>query len=198
MRLIRILRGKIMNKPFFYSLALFGLVIGGVTACKNNTEQTPAAIAVNSIAPDFSTYGALAGQAFNFTLSEKLKSGPVVLYFFPKAFTPGCTAEAHEFAEKTEEFRALGATIIGMSADNAQDLARFSKEECRDKFAVAHADAKTIADYGVKFDLKPELTNRTSFVIAQNGTIKLIYSNLDFREHVSRTLEAVRELKANP
>lgn len=187
-----------MNKPIFYSLFMFGLLITGAIACKNNSEPASSAITINAKAPDFATYGAIAGQAFNFTLSEKLKSGPVVLYFFPKAFTPGCTAEAHEFAEKTEEFKALGATIIGMSADNAQDLARFSKEECRDKFAVAHADAKTIADYGVKFDLKPELTNRTSFVIAQNGTIRLIYSNLDFREHVSRTLEAVRELKANP
>src|SRR5688572_30904447 len=97
---------------------------------------TPA-LREGTTAPDFATVGALAGQRFNLRLSEQLRRGPVVLYFFPRAFTEGCTFEAHAFSEAAEEFRRLGARVIGMSADDYETLRRFSVEECRNAFPVA-------------------------------------------------------------
>jgi len=108
------------------------------------STSAPAALAPGAAAPDFTTQGALAGKPFSFSLKQALKKGPVVLYFFPAAFTPGCTIEAHEFAEATPEFAKLGATVIGMSADGIDKLQRFSVEECRNKFAVATATPTVI------------------------------------------------------
>ena len=150
-------------------------------------------------APNFATTGALAGKNFSFNLRKALKKGPVVLYFYPKAFTQGCTLEANAFAEATPDFAASGATVIGMSADDLPTLKRFSTEHCRDKFAVATASQAVIKAYDVAFigqDGKDTgLTNRTSYVIGKDGNIKLAYSALDWREHVTRTLAKVKELK---
>src|SRR6202161_2629146 len=88
-------------------------------------------------APDFTTQATLAGKPFQFSLADALKKGPVVLYFYPAAFTTGCTVEAHDFAEATTEFQALGATVIGVSHDDIDKLNKFSVSECRNKFAVA-------------------------------------------------------------
>ena len=96
-----------------------------------------AALKVGSKAPDFTTQATLGGKPFEFTLAAALKKGPVVLYFYPAAFTKGCTVEAHLFAEATDEFNALGATVIGVSKDDIDTLNRFSVSECRSKFAVA-------------------------------------------------------------
>src|SRR5882757_269433 len=99
-------------------------------------------------APDFSTAASLAGKEFDFSLADALKKGPVVLYFFPAAFTPGCTVEAHEFAEATDGFKALGAMVIGVTAGNANRVTEFSSVECRNKFAVAaDPDQKVIKAY---------------------------------------------------
>ncbi|HSG33795.1 MAG TPA: peroxiredoxin [Sphingomonadaceae bacterium] len=150
-------------------------------------------------APIFATQGAIAGESFNFDLKEALKKGPVVLYFYPKAFTQGCTLEANAFAEAMPDFEAAGATVVGMSADDLPTLKRFSTEECRDKFAVAMADSKLIKAYDVAFVMNGEdtgLSDRTSYVIGKDGTIVMSYSNLDWREHVSRTLAKVKELKS--
>ena len=95
-----------------------------------------AALKAGDAAPPFKTPAAVAGQAFDFDLSAALKKGPVVLYFFPKAFTKGCTVEANAFAEATPQFAALGATVVGISHDDIDTLKRFSREECRDRFAV--------------------------------------------------------------
>src|SRR3979490_1736757 len=96
-----------------------------------------AALPDGTKAPDFSTDASLAGKAFKFSLADALKKGPVVLYFYPAAFTPGCTVEAHEFAEATDKFKALGATVIGVSHDPIEKLNRFSGRQCRNKVAVA-------------------------------------------------------------
>ena len=96
-----------------------------------------AALKPGAQAPDFTTQATLAGQPFRFALADALKKGPVVLYFYPAAFTPGCTVEAHEFAEATDKFKALGATVIGVSHDPIDKLNKFSVSECRNKFAVA-------------------------------------------------------------
>lgn len=143
-------------------------------------------------APDFQTIGALAGQRFTLRLSEQLRHGPVVLYFFPRAFTEGCTLEARAFSEAAPEFQRLGARVIGMSADDYETLRRFSVEECRNAFPVATASTETIAAYDVRLRPDAALTNRTSYVIAPDGRIIHVYSNMDWREHVPGALAAVR------
>ncbi|NNM77402.1 peroxiredoxin [Sphingomonas sp. ID1715] len=157
------------------------------------TSSAPAALAPGAPAPDFTTQGALAGKPFFFTLKQALKKGPVVLYFFPAAFTPGCTVEAHDFAEATPEFNKLGATVIGMSADTLDKLQRFSVEECRNKFAVATATPAVIKGYDVALPVRPGMTNRTSYVIAPNGKIVFAYSAMSPQGHVSGTLDAVKK-----
>lgn len=161
----------------------------------NSKEVLNSKLKIGDIAPLFKTTGALAGKEYSLNLAEKLQNGPVVLYFFPKVFTPGCTAEAHEFAEKTAEFEKLGATIIGMSGDDIDGLKKFSKEECRDKFAVAMASPEIIKSYNVGLDPLNKMANRTSFVIAQDGTIKFIHSDMDYKNHVKLSYEAVKALK---
>src|SRR5271163_2247866 len=117
-------------------------------------------------APIFTTQATLAGQPFTFSLADALKKGPVVLYFYPAAFTPGCTVEAHNFADATEKFAALGATVIGVSHDNIATLDKFSVSDCRSKFAVAaDPDGKVIKAYDTKMTLLP-YSDRTSYVIA--------------------------------
>src|SRR4029077_1931398 len=126
-----------------------------------------AAVPGGAPAADFSTDASLAGKTFKFSLAEALKKGPVVLYFYPAAFTPGCTVEAHEFAEATDKFTALGATVIGVSHDPIDKLNKFSVSECRNKFAVASdADGSVMKEYDAVLPVKPDYANRTSYVIA--------------------------------
>ena len=154
-----------------------------------------AALPVGAAAPDFATQGALAGKPFSFTLKQALKKGPVVLYFYPKAFTSGCTIEAHEFAEATPEFNKLGATVIGMSGDDVETLKRFSTEECRDKFAVAVATPEVIKSYDAALPVMASRSNRTSYVIAPSGKIVFVHSAMAPEGHVSGTLAAVKKWK---
>ena len=156
-----------------------------------------AALAPGAKAPDFETRGAMAGKPFTIHLAAQLKRGPVVLYFFPAAFTGGCNAEAHAFAEAIPDFRKAGATVIGMSADDVPTLQRFSAEKCAGKFAVASAGPKIVADYDV--DLKHivnghNATRRTSYVIAQDGRITYVHDDLNADRHVALTLAAVQKL----
>lgn len=154
-----------------------------------------AALPTGSKAPDFFTTGALAGKPFRLHLKEQLRKGPVVLYFFPKAFTQGCTLEARAFSEANKEFRRAGARVIGMSADDLPTLQKFSVEGCRNAFPVAIADPKIIADYDVALKQKAGLTDRTSYVIARNGRIVMVHSDLDWSQHVAKTLAAVKALR---
>jgi len=147
-------------------------------------------------APDFTTQATLAGKPFTFSLADALKKGPVVLYFYPAAFTPGCTVEAHEFAEATDRFNALGATVIGVSHDPIDKLNKFSVSECRNKFAVAaDADQSIMKAYDAVLAAKPEYANRTSYVIAQDGTIAYSYTAMDPGQHVENTMAAVQKLQ---
>ena len=159
------------------------------------SQPIAAAISVGSKAPDIWTMGALGGKPFRLHLAEQLRHGPVVLYFFPKAFTEGCTLETKAFADAMPKFRAAGARVIGMSADNLPTLKRFSTEACRSKFPVATASPATIRAYDVVLKMKPELTDRTSYVIGRDGRIVMVHSELDWKEHVSKTLAAVQALK---
>jgi peroxiredoxin len=157
-----------------------------------------AALPEGAKAPDFKLNAALGGKPFNFSLRQALRKGPVVLYFFPAAFTQGCTIEAHMFAEATDNFKQLGATVVGVTAGAVERVAEFSKSECRDKFAVA-ADpgAKIASEYETVMKLPNQtLSERTSFVIAPDGTILLSYTDMNPQEHIERTMTAVRAWKA--
>jgi peroxiredoxin len=153
-----------------------------------------AALKVGAKAPDFTTTGAIGGKAFKLHLAERLKKGPVVLYFFPKAFTSGCTAEAHAFSEAIADFKKAGAQVIGMSADNLATLKDFSVKECRSAFPVATATPGTQKAYDVAWAAHPGLTTRTSYVIDKSGKIVMVHDDLDFSEHVAKTLAAVKAL----
>jgi peroxiredoxin Q/BCP len=155
-----------------------------------------AALSTGIQAPDFTTQATLAGKPFTFSLADALKKGPVVLYFYPAAFTPGCTVEAHEFAEATEKFQALGATVIGVSHDPIDTLNKFSVSECRNKFAVASdADQKITKSYDAVLAAKPEYANRTSYVIAPDHKIIYEYTAMSPDKHVENTLAAVEKWK---
>ncbi|WP_116091983.1 peroxiredoxin [Sphingomonas crusticola] len=151
-----------------------------------------AALPVGAKAPDFATQVSLAGKPMPFSLKAALKKGPVVLYFYPAAFTKGCTIEAHDFAEATDDFKKLGATVIGMSADNIDKLNQFSVSECRNKFAVGSATPATISAYNVTMPKNPAMSDRTSYVIAPNGRVIFAYSAMDPAGHVTGTLDAVK------
>jgi peroxiredoxin len=158
-----------------------------------------AALPKGAKAPAIVTQGALAGKAYRFDLSKALEKGPVVLYFFPAAFTPGCTLEANAFAEAMPEFNKAGAQVVGMSADPVDKLKVFSRKECRDKFPVASASPATIKAFDVALkrgDADTGLTDRTSYVIDTDGRIVMVHSDLDWREHVKLTLETVQAMKA--
>ena len=106
-----------------------------------------AALKTGAKAPDFSAPAYLAGKPFTFKLADALKKGPVVVYFFPAAHTPGCNLEAHLFSEAIEQFKAHSATVIGVTAGNVDELADFSKEteHCGGKFPVAADPGAKIA-----------------------------------------------------
>lgn len=154
-----------------------------------------AALPTGAKAPDFVTTGAIGGKPFKLHLAEQLKHGPVVLYFYPKAFTKGCTLEAHAFSEATRDFKKAGARVIGMSGDDLPTLKRFSIEACRSAFPVATASAETQKAYDVAWAEHPGLTTRTSYVIDRTGTIVMVHDDLDWSQHVAKTLAAVKALK---
>jgi peroxiredoxin len=156
-----------------------------------------AALKPGDQAPDFTAQASLGGNVFAFSLADALKKGPVVLYFYPVAFTEGCTIEAHDFAEATDEYRKLGATVIGVSHDPIDKLKRFSVSECRSKFAVAaDEDQHIMKAYDAVFAQMPQYANRTSYVIAPDGRILYEYTSLDPDRHVANTLDALRKWSA--
>ncbi|WIM13699.1 peroxiredoxin [Enhydrobacter sp.] len=158
-----------------------------------------AALKPGAVAPDFTAPAAVGGQEFTFSLAKALKKGPVVLYFFPKAFTKGCTAEAHEFAAAADRFAAEGATLIGMSADDIGTLHKFSSQECSAKFPVAaDPDLKVIRAYDAALVRVGSvgIADRISYVIAPDDRIVYAYADRNPDKHVENTLAAVRELEA--
>jgi peroxiredoxin len=156
-----------------------------------------AALAVGASAPDFTAQAAVGGKPFTFSLAEALKKGPVVLYFYPKAFTSGCTVEAHNFAEASDKFAAMGATLIGMSNDDIDTLKEFSVKECRNKFPVAaDAGAKIMRKYDAAMTFLPNTAGRISYVISPAGKVIYTYESMSPDNHVENTLKAVEQWKA--
>jgi peroxiredoxin len=155
-----------------------------------------AALAAGAKAPSFNAAASLAGKEFKFDLTEALKKGPVVLYFYPAAFTQGCSIEAHEFAEQIEQFNALGASVVGASADDIEKLHKFAADNntCNGKFAVAAATADQIKAFDAvgNFPTRPNLSNRTSYVIAPDGTIISSLSANEPKGHIANALLALK------
>jgi thioredoxin-dependent peroxiredoxin len=157
------------------------------------TAPALAALSVGTPAPDFTLQATQGGNVFTFSLADALKKGPVVLYFYPAAFTKGCTIEAHEFADAIDQYKAMNATVIGVSHDQLAVLQKFSVSECRSKFAVAADTDQTVEKaYDSILAQKPDLANRTSYVIAPDGKIIYTYTSLDPTQHVDNTLAALK------
>jgi peroxiredoxin len=175
-----------------------------------------AALKTGDKAPDFSAKASLAGKEFDFSLKDALKKGPVVVYFYPSAFTGGCNIEAHTFAENKEKFEAAGATIIGVSRDSIERLNAFSSDPkyCAGKFPVASdADGAITKAYDLKTldfkkkivdsrgaDVDHALTERTTFVVKPDHEIVAALSSSDDKlspaDHVDKSLAIVREMAA--
>lgn len=156
-----------------------------------------ASLKLGSKAPLFSAEASLGGKVYHFSLADALKKGPVVLYFYPAAFTKGCTIEAHDFAAAMDKYHALGATVIGVSHDNIATLKKFSVSECRSKFPVAaDTDHKIMQSYDAVLPQNAEYANRTSYVIVPDGTILYTYTNLNPDQHVANTLAALHDWEA--
>lgn len=156
-----------------------------------------AALAVGASAPDFTAKAALAGKRTEISLARALKAGPVVLYFYPKAFTGGCTYEAHAFAEAVGDFQKLGARVIGVSNDDLKVLDKFSQSECAGKFPVlSDPDSAIIKAYDARLSVLSGMADRVSYVIAPDGKIVFVYAAMDPDKHVTLTLDAVRKWKA--
>ncbi len=173
--------------------ATIALVLAGLLATPSFAAMKP-----GDTAPTFTAQAAVGGEEFTFSLADALKKGPVVLYFFPKAFTKGCTAEAHEFAEAAGRFKEAGATLIGMSADDIGTLHQFSIQECSAKFPVAaDPDLKVIKAYDIVLTMKSgaAVADRVSYVIAPDGKIAYSYASRDPDKHVENTLAEVMKLK---
>jgi thioredoxin-dependent peroxiredoxin len=132
-----------------------------------------------------------------FSLAEALKKGPVVLYFYPKSFTAICTIEAHEFAENIENFKAAGATVIGISSDKIEVQREFSTKECRDKFPVgADPSISVIKAYDAAFNIPLSglaFADRISYVISPEGKILYSYADSNAEKHIKNTLAVVRK-----
>jgi peroxiredoxin Q/BCP len=158
-----------------------------------------AALPDGAKAPEFTLEATQGGKVFTFSLADALKRGPVVLYFYPAAFTPGCTIEAEDFANAIAKYKALHATVIGVSHDPLGKLQRFSVSVCRRKFPVA-ADTNQAVEkaYDAVLPHHAQYANRTSYVITQNDKVYYSYTNLDPDKHVANTLAALSKLEASP
>jgi peroxiredoxin len=185
------------------------LAVAAVAAAAIATPSF-AALTEGASAPEFAAQGMLGGKEFTFKLSDALKNGPVVVYFFPAAYTPGCTAETKLFADNADAFKAVGATLIGVTGgarladgtmanakDNLARLQEFSAEHCRDKFPIAAVNTDTIKAYNVVLPQKTDWSDRTSYVIAPDSKIIMSFTTQKPDEHITKTLEAVKTWKAS-
>ncbi len=171
---------------------------------------TLAALNQGASAPDFSAQASLAGKTFAFSLAEARRSGPVVVYFYPSAFTEGCNIQAHEFAVKIDKFKAAGATVIGVSLDNITRLNEFSADPkyCAGKVPVASdADGKIAKSYDLKVgaeapgfkdtrgvEIGHGFAERTTFIVTQDGKVAATIGGLAPNLNVDQALAEVQRL----
>ncbi|RQZ86783.1 peroxiredoxin [Burkholderia cepacia] len=174
-----------MKRKLLLGAAVAALVAG-------HARMAQAELKPGAAAPDFTTQASLGGKTYTYALADALKQGPVVLYFYPAAFTKGCTIEAHAFADAVDRYKVYGATVIGVSADKIDTLTKFSVSECRSKFPVAaDPDAKIIREYDAKLPAI-DRANRVSYVISPEGKILYEYTSMSPDKHVENTLAAVK------
>ena len=179
------LAGKILGAPLIV-LALTLSVL---------SSPARAALDIGESVPKFSAQAALAGKVFTFSLGDALAKGPVVVYFFPAAFSIGCSIEAHAFADAIDQFRDLGASVIGVSTDNLETLTKFSSQSCQGKFPVASDENRAISkSFDALMQTRPDYANRISYVIAPNGSVAYYYQSLNPFKHVEKMLAAVKEI----
>ncbi len=178
----------------FAALAVVMLVVAALVTVVG-IRRVSAHLQHGAPAPEFSLQAAQGGDVATVDLKAALAKGPVVLYFFPKSFTTGCTVEAHLFSEHVADYAKLNATVIGVSGDDIATQQKFSTQECRSAFLVASDPGLKIAKL---YDaaLAPGYANRTSYVIAPDGTIAYAYTSLDPSKHVDNTLAALKVLAA--
>ena len=169
-----------------------------------------AALSVGAAAPEFEARASLAGNAFDFSLSDWLAEGPVVVYFYPSAYTQGCNIQAHEFATRMEQFNAVGAQVIGVSLDSIERLNDFSAdpEYCAGKLAVASDPDGAIArsyDLNVRaeragatdtrgVEIGHGFAERTTFIVTPDGKVAETIGGISPYENVEQSLEAVQRL----
>ena len=184
---------------------VFGLALS--VAC---TLPALAALKAGEAAPEFSAQASLAGKAFDYVLADALKKGPVVVYFYPSAFTEGCNVQAHTFSVHKGDFDAAGATIIGVSLDSITRLNAFSADPkyCAGKVAVASdADDRIVKAYQLKVESSTEpfkdtrgivvdhdFAERTTFVVTPDHKIYTTIGGMEPAENVAAALKAVRQL----
>jgi thioredoxin-dependent peroxiredoxin len=173
-----------------------------------------AALKAGDTAPAFSATASLAGKPFTYSLKDSLAKGPVVVYFYPSAYTEGCNIQAHEFSSKAGQFAAAGATVIGVSLDSIERLNTFSADPdyCADKLAVASdGDGRIARSFGLRVsgaqrgatdtrgkEIDHGFTERTTFVVKRDGTVFAAVGGVSPEENVARALELVRKLAAAP
>ena len=155
-----------------------------------------AALDIGDRAPDFTASAAQAGKVYRYSLADALKKGPVVVYFFPAAYSEGCSVEAHEFAEAIPQFQALGATVVGVSGDDIDTLSKFSVQACQSKFPVASDEKQSVMkSYDALLKTRPEFANRVSYVIAPDGRVVYHYMSLNPMKHVEKMLGALKSMQ---
>jgi peroxiredoxin Q/BCP len=176
-----------------------------------------AALKQGDTAPDFKTQASLAGKEFTFSLHDALKKGPVVVYFYPAAFTGGCNLQAHTFAENHDKFAAAGASVIGVSLDNISRLNDFSADPkyCAGKLPVASDEKGEIAkSYDIQvvdtykgqavatmkdsrgIEVGHSMAERTTFVVAADGKIVATIGGLGGDANAEQALTVVQQLAA--
>ena len=158
-----------------------------------------AALDIGEPVPRFTAPAAVGGKAFRYSLAEGLAKGPVIVYFFPSADSNACSIEAHAFAEAIDQFTALGASVIGVSADSIEVLQKFSVHSCNSRFPVASDEARTvISGFDALMQTRPDFANRLSYVIAPDGKVAYYYQNLNPDRHVEKMLAALRSMAKPP
>jgi peroxiredoxin Q/BCP len=163
------------------------------------SHDAQAALDIGDAVPRFTRAAALGGKTFRYSLAEGLTKGPVVVYFFPSADSTACSIEAHAFAEAIDEFSALGATVIGVSADAIEVLEKFSVKSCNSRFPVVSDESRTvIRGFDAVMQTRPDFANRLSYVIGTDGKVAYYYQNLNPDRHVERMLAALRALARAP
>jgi peroxiredoxin len=188
-----------LSRAFLIALALVSLAL-----------PAGAAIEAGTTAPDFTAPASLDGHHSTFTLSEARKAGPVVVYFYPSAFTEGCDAEAHAFATRMDEFTAAGAKVVGVSLDSVERLDAFSKDPayCAGKLmVVSDADGAIARSFGLTVkDASPGakdvrgveighgFAQRVTFVVGADGKVVSSSAGIPPTQHVDEALAAVQKL----